>query len=145
MHLGFERSVLGDILVHEGHAWVFCCRHMTELICRELTQIRRTTVCCTPGEPPAFALEPPEISELVAASERLDAVAAAVWQLSRSEAKALVAGGMVYVDGLVEQNPDASLREGALVSVRGHGRFRYEGPARQTRRGRLRVCVRVYR
>ena len=71
-------------------------------------------------------------------------MAAAVWQLSRAEAKALVTAGQVFVDGLAAQNADASLQEGALVSVRGRGRFRYEGPVRQTRSGRLRVRVRIY-
>ena len=111
---------------------------------RELRQVRHTTVRCARGEAPAFVLKPPEATELAAASERLDAVAAAVWQLSRAEAKALVTAGQMFVDGLAAQNADAPLQEGALVSVRGRGRFRYEGPVRQTRSGRLRVRVRIY-
>lgn len=144
MSLGLERTVLGDILVKETRAWLFCCERVADTVCRELRQVRHTTVRCARGAAPAFVLEPPEATELAAASERLDAVAAAVWQLSRAEAKALVAAGQVFVDGLAAQNADALLQEGALVSVRGRGRFRYEGPVRQTRSGRLRVRVRIY-
>ena len=96
------------------------------------------------GEAPSFVLEPPEATELAAASERLDAVAAAVWQLSRAEARVLVTAGQVFVNGLAAQKADAPLQVGELVSVRGKGRFRYEGPVRQTRSGRLRVSVRIY-
>ena len=144
MSLGLERTVLGDVLVKETRAWVFCCERVADTLCRELRQVRRTTVRCVRGEAPSFVLEPPEATELAAASERLDAVAAAVWQLSRAEARALVTAGQVFVNGLAAQKADAPLQVGELVSVRGKGRFRYEGPVRQTRSGRLRVSVRIY-
>ena len=144
MSLGLERTVMGDILVKDTHAWLFCCERIADTVCRELRQVRHTTVRCARGEAPSFVLEPPEATELAAASERLDAVAAAVWQLSRAEAKTLVTAGQVFMNGLAAQNADAPLQEGTLVSVRGKGRFRYEGPVRQTRSGRLRVRVRIY-
>ena len=144
MGLGLEREVLGDILVHDGCAWLFCLRRIAPFVTEQLVQVRRTPVGASEGEPPALVLAPPEPVEVVAASERLDAVMAAVYRLSRAEAKALVESGLVFLDGLQAVSAAAELREGVLVSVRGHGRFRYEGPVRDTRRGRLRVCVRVY-
>ena len=44
MHLGIERSCLGDILVQGHTAYVFCLEKMAELICHEVTRIRHTTV-----------------------------------------------------------------------------------------------------
>ena len=63
---------------------------------------------------------------------------------SRQKAQAIIMAGQVFVNGLAAQKADAPLQVGELVSVRGKGRFRYEGPVRQTRSGRLRVSVRIY-
>ena len=41
-------------------------------------------------------------------------------------------------------NPSAQIKQGTIVSVRGTGRFIYEGIEKETRRGRLRVLVRKY-
>ncbi|MCD7842082.1 MAG: YlmH/Sll1252 family protein, partial [Lachnospiraceae bacterium] len=46
MHLGFERSILGDIAVADEEAFLFCVSRFSELICSELTQVRHTQVKC---------------------------------------------------------------------------------------------------
>ena len=44
MNLGIERNQIGDILISDGEAYVFCFRHMAEFLCRELTKVRNTQV-----------------------------------------------------------------------------------------------------
>ena len=55
------------------------------------------------------------------ASQRLDAVVAGVYKLSRSESKALVEGGKVFIDGRLLDDPSAEIVPDTIVSVRGNG------------------------
>ena len=42
--LGVERSVIGDILVKEHGAWVFCHNKIADFIMKNLCRVRHTTV-----------------------------------------------------------------------------------------------------
>ena len=46
MNLGIERSKTGDIALEENEFYLFCCQNMAELISRELTRIKHTSVYC---------------------------------------------------------------------------------------------------
>ncbi len=144
MGLGIRREVLGDIEVVDNVGYLFCLDSIAGFICHNLTTVRHTTVSCAPSEPPEKLSTPPPLSELVVASERLDAAVAAVFRLSRSQAQALIEAEEVFISGRLAKGP-AALAEGDIVSVRHHGRFLYEGVLRQTKKGRLRIRVRIYR
>ena len=144
MGLGIERRLLGDIQLVDGEGYLFCLEEIAPFICDNLIQVARTTVRCEVCEAPEKLSEPPELSEVVVASERLDALIAAVWKLSRSEAQGLLEKGMVFIDGRMIESAAHNLKEGDVVSVRHQGRFRYEGTLRETKKGRLRVSVRVW-
>lgn len=144
MGLGIERRLLGDIQIVDGTGYLFCLEEIAPYICDNLVSVGRTTVHCEVCEPPQQLSEPPEPTEVVVASERLDALIAAVWRLSRSEAQELLEKGLVYIDGSLVESPAHTLKEGDLISVRHQGRFRYEGALRETKKGRLRVSVRIY-
>jgi RNA-binding protein YlmH len=144
MGLGIKRQLLGDIQIVDGVGYLFCLEEIAPYLCDNLVSVGRTTVRCEGCEPPAQLSQPPEPCDLVVASERLDALIAAVWRLSRSEAQELLEKGMVFIDGRLVESPSHPLKEGDVVSVRHRGRFRYEGMLRETKKGRLRVCVRIW-
>lgn len=145
MALGVRREVLGDIVIHENRGYVFCLDSIADYISEQLCQVRRTTVSVTVAEalPPALTTLP-EISVLVVASERLDALVAAVYKVSRSESSKLFEQERVFVNSRAAKSSSAMPESGDIVSVRGLGRFRYEGISAQTRKGKLRVEVRIY-
>lgn len=145
MALGIRREVLGDIEISDNVGYLFCLESIAGFICESLTSVRRTTVSVSRSEPPEKLSAPPPLSELVVASERLDAAVAAVYRLSRAQAQELIAKEQVFLSGRLVSSPSASLEPGTMVSVRHYGRFLYEGIARETKKGRLRVMVRVYK
>ena len=144
MGLGIERRLLGDIQIAGGEGFLFCLEEIAPYICDNLIQVARTTVRCEVCQAPEQLSQPPEPTEVVVASERLDALIAAVWRLSRSDAQGLLEKGMVFIDGRMIESAAHTLKEGDVVSVRHQGRFRYEGALRETKKGRLRVSVRVW-
>ncbi len=144
--LGIERSVLGDIFVTDQDAYVYCQENMASYICTNLDRVRHTAVICEQADKvPATALPRLEEERVNVASERLDAVVAAVYRLSRSQSMELFRGGRVFIDGRLTENNSVQPREGSIISVRGFGRFVYRGIAGETRKGRLYALVAVYR
>ena len=93
---------------------------------------------------PEAAVTLPEPVPILLASERLDALVAAVYHLSRSASQQLICQGRVALNDREAQSANAVLRPGDSVSVRGKGRFIYEGIDASTRKGRLRVMVRIF-
>lgn len=144
MALGVRREVLGDIAIKENRGYLFCLDTIADYLCRNLCSVRRTTVKCEICEVPEIVTEKPPVKNLVVASERLDAVVSAVYRLSRSESQGLVHDGKVYLNGRQVISASAEIPDGTAISVRGFGRFVYEGIERETRRGRLGVLVRIY-
>ena len=144
MGLGVRREVMGDILISDNVGYLFCLESIAPYIIDTLTEVKRTTVRCALSEPPTALLQPPPITSVVIASERLDAIISAVYQLSRSGGKELIQQGRVFINSRLVQSAAASLYPGALISVRGKGRFVYEGIERETKKGKLRVKVRLY-
>ena len=147
MNIGVERDQLGDILVdgEKDEAFVFTFPHIADLICSELTSVRHTAVACEKLPPSGCTLRPRfrEVSGS-AASLRLDALISLVWHLSRTKAKELIDAGLVSIGGAEASAAGRDLKEGERVSVRGYGKFIFDGVSGQTRKERLYVKIRVY-
>ena len=145
LNLGIRREVLGDILTGSGEAYLVCLDSIAPFLCENLTRVAHTDVVCSPAEgPSAASAELPPVTRAVVASERADALVAAVFHLSRSEAQAYFTRELVAVNGRTVTSFTGDVPAGAVVSVRGKGRFRYEGVSGETRKGRLSAEVRVW-
>ena len=144
MGLGFERERIGDIVLLSGKAYVFAEPDMAEYIARSLESAGRVSVRAklADGVPD---IPPPEGRTFrdTVPSLRLDAVLAAAFSLSRSEASELIGRGRVFVNHVQLLRVDASVEEGDIISVRGEGRARLEGVDGTTRKGR--ISVRIFR
>lgn len=140
---GLCREVVGDILVLDRVGYAVVCESAVSSV-EMLTSVRHTAVTVRRVEAvPETAEDRFDLCECVAASERLDAVLAAVFSLSRSDAKKIVGQERVSVNGVIRSNPDAPLKEGDRISVRGCGRFYFDGFVRLTRSGKSRFSIRL--
>ncbi len=146
MNLGLERSTIGDIRVGHRQAYVFCLENIAPYICDNLAQVRHTRVRCQVVDAPELIPEEePQIVTVQVASERLDAVVAKVYSLSRADAVGLIAAGKVYVKGRLCENASYAPKEQDVISARGYGKFIYLGGSDMTRKGKLCVRAAVYR
>jgi len=141
MGLGIEREMTGDIAPGRFRdapcAYLFALRELADYIAASLDSAGRAAIrASVAGEAPQ--LMPPEgqALRLTVQQERLDAVAAAAFRLSRSEAQRLVAAGLVKLNHVPCLRGDARLREGDLISARGYGRVRLTAFQGESRRGR---------
>lgn len=145
MNLGVERDQIGDILIKENTAYIFCAESLAGVFTNELTRVKHTEIR-TEQVPLSECDIRPELSEqrVNVASERLDAVLSAVYKLPRSRAAEAIESEKVFVDGRIAAGSGQKLKEGAKVSVRGLGKFIYDGVENESRKGRLFVRIRKF-
>ena len=122
LNLGVDRSVVGDILIKDKEAWFFCLHKMSDFFIENLIRVKHTTVLVSRVEQAEEIPEPEfEMINGTCASVRLDALI----------------GKLITSNGYEP-------KEGDIISVRGKGRFIYDGVSRQTKKGRLGVRIRKY-
>ena len=145
MNLGIERSLIGDILIKEKDAYVYCMNHIAEFITDNLTTVKhnhvRATVC---DEIPDIIRPVLTEFEVIAASARIDAVVASITKLSRSSALEFFSAKKVFLNGMNIENNSAQLKPGDILVIRGFGKFIFDGCGNETRKGRVYVHMRRY-
>ena len=142
MGLGLERDATGDIAMGSCRgnpcAYLFVTPEMADYVSANLDSAGRASVKVEEAdEPPEIA--PPEGSEIrvTVQNARLDAVLAAGYKLSRSEAQRLISAGIVKLNHVPNLHTDARVGEGDLISARGYGRLKILSEQGESRRGRL--------
>lgn len=144
MNLGIERDTIGDIIVGQNEAFLFCETGVSAFIISELVRVKHTTVCCKVSMEVPESMQPRyETIRVAAASERLDVLVAAVYKLSRSSSAELFTGRKVFVNAALNENVSAVAKPGDIISVRGYGRFIYKGIAYQTKKGKFQVEIEI--
>lgn len=144
MGLGIERSNLGDILINDNRAYVFCLERMAEYIIDNLSKVRHTSVKCSlTEEVPSNTADGVEMN-VQAHGERIDGLVSKIYGLSRSKSIDLFRQQKIFVNGRVCENNSYNLKEDDMVSVRGSGRFKFLGVVGTTRKGNLNVKVVKY-
>ncbi|RZS92926.1 RNA-binding protein YlmH [Cuneatibacter caecimuris] len=145
IHLGLDRSGIGDILPMDKSCVVFCTAPAADLICRELTRIRHTSVHCVRTDRESFEYSPHfEDIRGTVASVRLDSVLALAFSGSRSRLVGLIEGEKVFVNGRLVNSNAYRLSPGDVVSVRGFGKFIYQQEVSQTKKGRYLILIQKF-
>ena len=145
MHLGIDRSKIGDILVEENACRIFCMTDMADYLCRELRLVRHTNLKLEKSEIGEISITPKfeRIAGSVA-SLRLDCILALAWKASRSRMTPYIEGEKVFVNGRLITSNSFTIKEGDIVSARGLGKFVYRGVETETKKGRLFVALDRY-
>lgn len=146
MNLGINRSTLGDIIVTNNTGYLFCLNSIKEYILQNLDRIKHTTVRCTESVLPAeIAEKKPEPVELTVSSQRVDIIVAAVFKLSRNAVTQLVNQEKVFINSKIAYKESLTLKSGDIVSVRGKGKFIFDGEIRQTKKNKSVIGIRLYK
>lgn len=144
--MGIGREWLGDIQVEESGAYVFCMKS----VMRHLLSIEkagRYTVKASQVElsaVPARHVETESLSFSVM-SLRLDAVAAGMFRLSRTEAAKQISAGNVSLNYSECLKTDCQVKEGDIISLRGRGKGSISGVGGNSRKGRTFVYTDIYK
>ncbi len=145
MNLGIERSCLGDIVIIDNIGYIFTKEDMANYICDSLTKIKHTDVRCSVVQAlPEGELFKTETVKIQLSGERIDAAVAKVLGLSRDDSLSLFKKRLVFVSGKECENNSYTPKCGDIISVRGYGRFIYNGPIGLSKKGKINIEIKKY-
>lgn len=147
MNLGIERSTIGDIFIHQNVGYVFCLNTIAEYIIENLVKIKHTNVRIRILEEKDMELfAKPELIpvSITVASERVDGIISKLYNMSRTQSNELFRIGKVFVNGRLCENNSCFLKGNDVVTVRGFGKFVYQGLQRETKKGKQNVGILLY-
>ena len=145
MNLGLERENFGDIAIINNVAYIFMKESVSDYVSETLTKARHTDLKLSKVDAlPEGELFKTEEKSIQLSSERLDAVIAKVFNLSRDAAQALFVRELVYVSGKLTPSASYTPKRDEAISVRGYGRFIYKSFDATSRKGKLCAKVKLY-
>ena len=145
MNLGVKRETLGDIFLSGSTGYLFCLDTVAPFIAENLTRVCRTDVDCEVVEELPSAAAPVLTAETVQlAHERLDALIARAYHLSREDSAELFTKKLVFVNSALCENSSRQPKPGEVISVRGFGRFIYRGVTGTSKKGKLNALIEKY-
>ena len=144
--LGIERRLTGDILVRPDGADIFIVPGIEAFLLNELHRIGPVEV--KTEAVPVCELMVPEIrAEYIrdsVSSIRLDSIVSSAFRLSRGKASEAIRKGLVSVDHAECIKPDAPVREGSSIVLKGKGKAVLEETGGESRKGRIRIIIKRY-
>lgn len=144
MGLSLRREAVGDILAEDGFARIYLSSAVKDAVLTQLTKVGRAGVTCEEIPLGGAAVKQFEDLTGTVSSLRLDCAAAFLGKLSRSAAARLIAGGLVAVDGRTVTDQTRQLHPGEKISIRGIGKFLFDGELGSSKKGKSRVKFRKY-
>ena len=144
--MGVGREWVGDILV-EGHEAIALCQPIVLSHLLSIDKVGRYGVKAVEiplDEIPAREKKTEE-RRFTVMSPRLDAVAAGLFHLSRTECSRQIAMGALSLNYAECFKPDAAVREGDVLTLRGTGKGRIREIGGSSRKGRLFVTAELYK
>ena len=142
--LGIRREWVGDILVQEHGAYVFCLPSVAPALL-ELEQVGRTGVKAAAVELAAVPVPERKVRPVTftVQSARLDAVVSGMFRLSRTSA-AQIRAGAVHLNYTECLRPDAPVAPGDVLSLRGAGKGSVTEVGGMSRKGRQFVTAELW-
>jgi len=140
MGLGLERDRVGDIAIKGKTALVYCVSEIADYLAENITSVGRTQVSCSVKRPDEVENDAERIFiEMVKplASERIDAAVAELASCSRGAATELIAAAKVFLNQRQCESNSAKIKEGDIITIRGVGKFKYDGIDYVGKKGKL--------
>lgn len=143
--LGVKREKIGDLVVENDTCQAVLAEEIVGFVAASLAKIGQQTVeIKAVKDALEFVARPSHTINATVASLRLDALIAAGFGLSRSQAAALIAAEKVRVNYGLEKRGDRLLSEGDVISVRGLGRLKLAADLGKSRKDRFKFVLERY-
>ena len=122
--LGYDRRMIGDILIEGLNAYVFMLKTAADYAASNLVSVGRASVSCCVHDVSQLdiAEHQGQTKRKTVSSLRIDAVLAAALNLSRGKAVDLITSDVVFVNFRLISKATIILREGDVISIRKKGR-----------------------
>lgn len=147
MKLGIKREKFGDILVNNQGADVVVLKEVSEYLkdgIQELTRFRKSRIeIINISEIQNVETEFEEV-KIIVSSIRLDNFVSELARCSRSQAEEIIESQRVFLNTELQEKSSKKINEGDIITIRGKGKFIYEGIERETKSGKFLVVTKKY-
>lgn len=143
--LGINRDKIGDILIHENYAQIIVKNEISSFILMNLKKVGNTNVRIKEIQVEDLSLGKTDYKEVfvVIPSLRLDTLISGAWNLSRKDSKRLIESGKVKVNWEPVEKVFKDIEEKDLISAKGYGRFILDLVDGITRKGNIKVDLKL--
>ena len=140
MALGLTRDSIGDIIIVDSDIYLFVTAQTADFIAQSMNSAGKVPLHFQSVNGEVRIPEPKGTCfHDTLGSLRLDAVIAAAYRLSRSEASDMIRAGLIKFNHIPCERVDMSVEEGAMLSARGKGRVKLQKIEGLTRKQRIGV------
>ncbi len=147
MKLGVRREKFGDIIVTDTGADIVCLKEISNFLVnglRELTRFKKANVFIENIQ----NIHKKDLSfiefTIIVSSIRLDNFVSELAKCSRTRAKELIEQGNVLVNYMTEMKESRKINLGDILTIRGKGKFIFDGIDGDTRSGRKILNMKKY-
>ena len=148
MKLGIKREKFGDILVNENGADIVSLVEVSEYLVndlKDLTRFQKSKISiCNINELKDIVTEFEKIG-IIVSSIRLDNFVSELANCSRNKAEELIEQGRVFINSINEFKASKKININDIITIRGKGKFIFDGIEKETKSGRYLLNMRKYK
>ena len=145
LNLGIKREKIGDINIHDNFCQVIVSKDIADFIIINLGKVSRNNVTVKEINKEDILYTKPKYKEasFTVSSQRLDCLISGIYNISRQESLKLINAEKVFVDYEKITSTSKIVEREALISVRGKGRAIIDDIGDITKKGKIKVKVRL--
>ncbi|MBO5398163.1 MAG: hypothetical protein J6A36_04465 [Clostridia bacterium] len=147
MKLGLKREKFGDIIVNETGADIVVLKESSEYLkngLQELTRFRKSEISIVSILELQNIKTSFEEFTIIVSSLRLDNFVSELAKCSRTRAEEIIIEQRVFINSVVADKNSKKINEGDIITIRGKGKFIFNGIERETRNDRLVLNIKKY-
>lgn len=148
MKLGLKREKFGDIIVHEKGADIIVFSEICSILVEDLkllTRFRKSQITVINIDE-LLEVEPEfENINIIVSSMRLDNFVSELAKCSRNQATELIKIGKVFINSINEFKTSRKVDINNIITIRGKGKFIFDGIEKETRNNRYLLNIRKYK
>lgn len=146
LSLGIDRSRIGDIVIFDTFAILFCMEDMADYIIYNLDKVNNNKVMVDRYYEELVLDDTKRFKEedFTVSSLRLDCVISAFTKKSRTMASEFIREKRVFLNYTPADNPSQKISSGDVISVRGIGKGKIFSDNTLTKKGRIHIKIKYY-
>lgn len=148
MKLGIKREKFGDIIVTEFGADIIALSEISKILLNDLktlNRFRKSEITIESINDLTLIENEFERLNIIVSSIRLDNFVAELAKCSRSSCEEIIDEGRVFVNSINEFKGSKKININDIITVRGKGKFIFDGIEKETRSGRYLLNIRKYK
>ena len=144
--LGLKDSMFGDIIITDNKYYVFILPEIKEFLKNNLVVINKIKVSLEERDLDTLKDYERQYQsiELIVSSERIDTIIANLIKTNRNKIKDLVKSKNIILNYEVLSNFSKKFQHGDIFSIKGFGKYKYNGIIKETKSGNLVVKIDKY-